>query len=67
MYRLQPEHAELLAISEKTEQILLSGLSFEKRLPITNSLTESVFIKALVHMETARDLFQEILARDLGQ
>jgi len=67
MYRLQPEHAELLAISEKTEQILLSGLSFEKRLPITNSLTESVFIKALVDMETARDLFQEILARDLGQ
>jgi hypothetical protein len=67
MYRLQPERAELLGISEKTGQILINGLSFEKRLPITNSLTESVFIKALVDMETARDLFQEILARDLGQ
>jgi hypothetical protein len=67
MYRLQPERAELLGISEKTEQILLNGLSFEKRLPITHSLTESVFIKALVDMDTARNLLQEILAKDLGQ
>jgi hypothetical protein len=66
MYKLQPEHAELVGTSEKTGKIL-NGLSFEKRLPITNAMTEDVFIKALVDMNTTSNLFQEILAKDIGQ
>ena len=43
MYKLQPERAELLGTSGKT--ITLTGLSFEKRLPITNALSEDAFFK----------------------